>query len=450
MHPAQSVAPPGAAPPFVGAHHPPPRARNKTGLYVGLGIGALAICGGIIAIVMVMRSGPRGGAASREDAVKQTFAALAAGDVDALIELTGVKELDQFVSCKKQPPDMKDSKQELARLRTRLETATEATKGLEIEIVKIGEDREPRTEPKGKEFGGAEYGCATTAEMVRHRFDVAIKVTRGDSKPVEQETQIKLIAVDGKWLLNDVPRIKLDDPDTADKQLDENSRDAPGKKKLDEDAPTDVADKKKPDDAPTDGSDRPEQDAPTPPAEPAKPSAAPQNDWNTAAGDKHPFNSATWFPELGDHPIQNRPYIHLAKDDHDCTAAEPGLRSMLGADCISLIRSLWTNAAKTHVGAISVISLTDNATALALQKRLSAGQNNGDFVQFIPPPAKSRVRLSARAPTWVGTKVDGHFLIVIEIVRTNGGEPDQTAKTMRGDLHIVAIDHIIALSFGGD
>ncbi|WP_436776704.1 hypothetical protein [Yinghuangia sp. YIM S09857] len=178
------------------------------------------------------------------------------------------------------------------------------------------------------------------------------------------------------------------------------------------------------------------------------PTAAPKTtkagDWDTAEGDTDPFTTAEWFPAVGDFSIQKRPYVQLAQDERNCTAAEPAMRSLFSDDCIGVIRSLWTTANKKYVGQLSVISLTDKAAAKSIQNRLSAGQSNGAFVQFVTPPSGSGVRFSERYPTWVGTTTAGHYMIVTEVALTNGGAIDATAKQMYDDLYLVAGEHINA------
>lgn len=175
---------------------------------------------------------------------------------------------------------------------------------------------------------------------------------------------------------------------------------------------------------------------------------ATKGNWDTAEGDTDPFTTAEWFPDTGDFSIQERPYVQLAQDERNCTAAEAGMRSLFGDDCIGIIRSLWTDASKKYVGSLSVISFTDKTSAKSIQNRLSAGQSNGAYVQFITPPSGSGVKYSDRSPTWVGTTTSGHYMIVIEVALTSGGAVDARAKEMYNDLYLVAVEHINAQMWG--
>ncbi|WTW98605.1 hypothetical protein OG216_37045 [Streptomycetaceae bacterium NBC_01309] len=175
-----------------------------------------------------------------------------------------------------------------------------------------------------------------------------------------------------------------------------------------------------------------------------------KSDWNNAKDDTNPFTAAEWFDKTGSHQIQNRPYTQLSQDKRDCTVAEAGMRPLLGSNCIGIIRSLWTNQAKTHVGSLSVVSLDDKAAATKLAERMSSGGSNGQWVLFITPPSGSGVRFSEQYPTWVSPIASGHYMVVIEVARTDGKAIDATAKTMHSDLKLVATQHINAkTTFGG-
>ncbi|NUU24546.1 MAG: hypothetical protein HOV68_24020 [Streptomycetaceae bacterium] len=212
-----------------------------------------------------------------------------------------------------------------------------------------------------------------------------------------------------------------------------------------------------PGDLPTELSTRPPTKAPTGTAAPTRPGApssasaspSPTNDWNTASGDKKPFSAAEWFDATGPLTIQGRPYNQLAQDKTACSAAEPGLRSLFGAECLGIIRSLWTDSAKKYAGSMSVVSVTDKRVAQSAANRLSAGGSNGEYVAFIPPPSGSGVRFSEQYRTWVGAMPSGHYLVIVEIARTDGAAPDSGAKTMYDDLFLVAQQHINAVTIWG-
>lgn len=197
---------------------PPAGGKSKTGLYIGLGVGALAVAGGIVAIVMLTGKGdgPSGGGSSREDVVKKTVAALAKGDADALMKLTGVENRDRFIKCEnKQDPE--DRKKNIAKLRERYQEAADAVKGAKVEVVAIEKDDDPEVTKKGTRFEEGEGECETTMEVTEHRFEIKIKVTPKDGKAGEQETRMSVMTIGGGWFLDKPPEIKV--PGSCDKAV---------------------------------------------------------------------------------------------------------------------------------------------------------------------------------------------------------------------------------------
>lgn len=174
-------------------------------------------------------------------------------------------------------------------------------------------------------------------------------------------------------------------------------------------------------------------------------SASGPNPLDRADTDTHPFTAAEWFNKTGDTTIQKRPYTQLAQDERGCAAAESGLRTLLGSDCKGIVRSLWTEPTHTYVGSLSVVSMTDKQSATSLSNRLASDASSGQYVSFITPPSGSGVKFSEQSRTWVGTMVSGHYLIVIEVARTDGKDAgDSGSQTMWKDIKYVAVDHTVA------
>ncbi|MGW0665195.1 hypothetical protein [Streptodolium elevatio] len=171
-----------------------------------------------------------------------------------------------------------------------------------------------------------------------------------------------------------------------------------------------------------------------------------KNDWNNATGDTTVFTADEWFPETGARTVEARSYQHLAKQTGSCTAAEPEMRLLMKGTCIKVIQSVWANSGKTHVGALSVVSLTDKPAATALQDQLSDDRSKGQYVSFLTPPSSSGVRVPASAPSWVSTTVSGHYMVIAEVVRVDGGAKDATSREMVNDLRAVAMEYVDTVS----
>ena len=206
-----AVGHPAMGQPGYSAHPvPPPHGasarKSKTGLYIGLGVGALAVAGGIIAVVLLTgKDKASGGEASREGVVRKTFAALARGDADALMKLSGAETRDKLFKCKGE----EKLKPDRDLLRAPYKKAADATKGVKLEVIEIGTDDDPDVMEKGKTFGDDELECTALVKSIEHRFDVRFKATQPERKEVEQELRVSVVSIDGGWYLSEVPEIKL-------------------------------------------------------------------------------------------------------------------------------------------------------------------------------------------------------------------------------------------------
>ncbi|WP_436777333.1 hypothetical protein [Yinghuangia sp. YIM S09857] len=177
---------------------------------------------------------------------------------------------------------------------------------------------------------------------------------------------------------------------------------------------------------------------------PGKPTG--KNDWNSATGDKTVFTAETWFPPTGAQTVESRSYQHLVRRNGSCMAAEPEMRTLMTGTCVKVIQSVWANPGKTHVGALSVVSLTDKPAATALQDKLSDDRSKGQYINFLTPPSSSGVKVPRTGPSWVGTTVSGHYMVIAEVMRVDGAEKDATSREMVNDLTSVAMDYIKEVS----
>jgi hypothetical protein len=221
---------PGAQPPMPYSPHPPPGhamqppypmpgRKSNTGLLIGVGVGALAVVGIIIGVVVAKSGGGGYGAGSKEDLLKETVAALQAGDIDKLMKLAGPENMtEEFLDCDKSDKggagygrNSKDDKEERDRMKRKFQEAIDSAKGLKIEYVDTKEDREPKKMSKGDKPG---EGCTLKVDVTLHRVDLKVKVSKGDKPAREQKVNAKLIEVDGRWLIERVGEVSFG-PDCA-------------------------------------------------------------------------------------------------------------------------------------------------------------------------------------------------------------------------------------------
>lgn len=97
-HPSQPYSP-FRAPDAAATAAPPPATKSRKGLVIGLAIGGVALVGGIVAFAVTREDKP---SRSRDAVIKQTFAALAAGDDKALFALADpVNTFKKIARCEK-------------------------------------------------------------------------------------------------------------------------------------------------------------------------------------------------------------------------------------------------------------------------------------------------------------------------------------------------------------
>jgi hypothetical protein len=235
MPPAQGYAMPHAQ----GHAMPPPGApRSMKGLAIGLGAGMVAITGVIIALV-VARGGGGGGRGSREDLVKAALAAMSAGDIGKLVELSDPVGLHaRALDCSERDKDkgggdpdpdkdgegdkdaaddtgdVDDPQIEEKRIRRQAEKLVEKTKGMKFELVSIAarpdEDGRP-TDGKGlvmKQGDRATKGCVFKVDVAIHDLVAKVRITEASAgEASEQEVKLSAIDAGGSWYLMKAPKV---------------------------------------------------------------------------------------------------------------------------------------------------------------------------------------------------------------------------------------------------
>lgn len=233
--------------------------KKKTMLWLGLG--GLVLAGGIITLVLLLK---KDDPPTRDAVIRQTVAALAAGDADALVRLADNGRLfTRIADCEELEKDAKDDKDkddELAELRdpekmkenwkkqaaqiarrtkgsklTIVEIITDMPKPLtdkpadddededeeeDEELRKLGRDkdddddddkperdkkRKVTTIRKGKKLM---KGCVAKETFRTQEVKVKIKVVDGD-REFTQKTEMSLQEVGGRWYLGFPPRLNV-------------------------------------------------------------------------------------------------------------------------------------------------------------------------------------------------------------------------------------------------
>jgi hypothetical protein len=182
---------------------PPAPRGSGIGVWVGIVLTVL-VAGGATAAVLLMKTKDPGPGAGRDAAVRETFAALTQGDLDALWKRAGSDELSHYLKCdtgaKPSDPqgarDDKDLRDELAR-------AIARERGVMFEVTGITETGN-KTIAKGAEL---RPGCTLSTPMVIHDLDVGLQITRAGKKR-DGKAELKATELDGKWLVTSAPNIQ--------------------------------------------------------------------------------------------------------------------------------------------------------------------------------------------------------------------------------------------------
>lgn len=184
-----------------------PGGGSKIGLWVVLAL--LVVAGGVVGLVFALRGGGGGGTSSPEALIKATLAAEAAGDADALVQLSDPEGLfASALDCKGEAARDEgiDPKQQLAKLKPKMDELVKKTKGLAIELVESKRDesdRESSVEP-GKEVAP---GCTAKAKLESLTYKIQVKTTK-DGKSRTQDTLVTMMSVGGHYYLLGPPRVK--------------------------------------------------------------------------------------------------------------------------------------------------------------------------------------------------------------------------------------------------
>jgi hypothetical protein len=205
--PAGYGAPGYGAP--VGAAPRPARGGSKTPIIIAIAV--LVLAGGGVAAFLLLRGGDDVGAGSADAVIKSTLAAVAKGDVDAVVKLSDPKGMvARGLECEGEAledNDMDPEKQE-RKLRREYGDGIENAKGMKIELVssKQAEGEDDDVLKKGKEV---EDGCKAKMDLRVVTYELELKLEDADGNKGEQTTEIRMLDIGGRYFLISPPEIKI-------------------------------------------------------------------------------------------------------------------------------------------------------------------------------------------------------------------------------------------------
>jgi ketosteroid isomerase-like protein len=168
------------------------------------GAAAVVLVGGGIALALALIHRGKhatGGYNDRDTAVRETFRALAAGDLEALLSHAGTNLARTMVTCDegKQPTDAKDRED----LRQELSRAAEREKGSTFEVTRIDEPGKPVIKAKGESLM---RGCKLDTDFIAHQVTATLAIHRG-TKVIATDARITVAEVDGRFYVMNAPKL---------------------------------------------------------------------------------------------------------------------------------------------------------------------------------------------------------------------------------------------------
>lgn len=187
--------------------------RRKLKIALAIGITMIAASVGIGIAATGSRSSfaaPRAAAAAaaarpsgRDAAVRATFASLAAGDLDELMQNAGLTTFTRYVECdaEHQPSPASEAK-DLAEIREEFARAIGREKSAEHEILAIAATEPPQVHATGEVM----RGCKLKTSLTSHKLDVTLNITL-DRNTENAQASMTVVEIDGHWHVMTAPKI---------------------------------------------------------------------------------------------------------------------------------------------------------------------------------------------------------------------------------------------------
>jgi hypothetical protein len=196
------------AQPLHGQPTTPPVSAKKSKAVLFAIVGALAIAG-VIVLVVVLK-GARGGLASRDELIQHTLAALNAGNAEALFKLgdSGTFE-NRVIDCDRDGGyDGTHEKPDPKHALGTYETAVFKAHDLKVELVGIDEKATTTHVDKQGSEADRGKGCRFTADYTVNDVALDLKITNKAGKSSKQKQSVTVGELGGRWYLLEAPYLK--------------------------------------------------------------------------------------------------------------------------------------------------------------------------------------------------------------------------------------------------
>lgn len=177
---------------------------NKPVIY-GLA-GVLLVAVGVVVTLFMIHRGKShaGGYSDRDTAVRETFRALAAGDIDGLMAHAGTGLAKTIVTCDDgKAPTAEQEAKDVDDMRRELSRAIDRAKGTTYDVGELSEPTKPITKAKGASLM---RGCTLDTDFVVHDVQIKLKATR-NGKPSDTDAKLNVAEVDGRFYVMKTPHV---------------------------------------------------------------------------------------------------------------------------------------------------------------------------------------------------------------------------------------------------
>ncbi len=173
-------------------------------------IAGLLLAGGATGVTLLLLHKPTpkvadlGGYTDRDTAVRETFRALAAGDLEGLVAKSGSGLVPMIVACDdSHEQTAADAQQAAGLVRDELSHAIDHAKGTSFSVAKIDEPTPAKVMAKGEAMS---RGCKLTQPFTSHTLAVQLKLTR-KGKPSTTDATLVVTEVAGRFFVATAPKL---------------------------------------------------------------------------------------------------------------------------------------------------------------------------------------------------------------------------------------------------
>lgn len=173
-------------------------------------IAGILLAGGATGVTLLLLHKPTpkvadlGGYADRDTAVRETFRALEAADLEGLVAKSGSGLIRMIVDCDdRHEQTAADDQKAVGLVRDELSHAVDHAKGTSFSVTKIEEPTAAKVIAKGEPMS---RGCKLTQPFTSHKLAVQLQLAR-NGKPSTTDATLVITEVEGRFFVATAPKL---------------------------------------------------------------------------------------------------------------------------------------------------------------------------------------------------------------------------------------------------